>query len=749
LGSKKTRILLFLIIYGILINSYANEYAIFESNQKKGLKNHRGKVLIPPDFEFLGWGDGSTEVINGIIGYKQDDLWGIINVNNTRITSAKFTHLIPYVKDFIIASIPDSYKLNDLYGLINHSGKVSIDFKYNSLNKFGNNLVVSKKNHNQILFGVINHKDELVIPFEYISCDLITSHILALKDRKQMLYLVNPYGEPLIDRRIDEVEIYADKFLMISVNGNRGLIDLSGESITPIRFGQFNTSNNGNINALPVKKWDILTLGGELVRSLNYDYVNPIDTGFYKTNRSNFSFIINKNAKEIFRIKNSRIRFLNDSLALYKTKNRYGVINYNGDTIIQPIYDSIEISQNRFFLFTKRSNQTGWKIADLFGILLSTQHYDAIYRLDDFDLAYKKNGFWGIVDKYGNEKIFAKYDSIYTKMNDLYLVDFYGEKGVIDDRDTWRVYPQKGDVYLLNNGNYLISSYFQSRVISRWGRDLFTSENYLWPVSNGFIEEDFESNFGLMDGNYRQILAVEHAFVAPIVRDSIFLFNNNKGWGIADISSKIYFKDDQRFERIIGYNENFIGVKIDGFYGFIDLNGKLRIANRYEDISLFNDGIANIKILDKWGCINKMENIVVQPYFDYIGLFENGLAIAQKNDKYGILNDVGKSVIQFEYDSLFRIQNGNFICVLNGKYGLINNLGEIMFYPKYDSISDLDNGYVIAERNNKFGVFTSSGVFIIPVIYDQIVFDPYNQVFLVSRHPQWKTIINLQNSELY
>jgi len=598
LGSKKTSILLFFIFYGILTISYATEYSIFEENHKQGLKNHRGKVLIPPDYDYLGWGDGSSKVINGIIGYKQGDQWGIINVNNTRITSTKYTHLIPYVRDLIIASRPDSYKLNDLYGIINHSGKVVIDFKYNSLNRFGDNLVVSKKNHNQILFGLINHKDELLVPFNYISSRLITPDILVLKDQKQLLRLVNPAGERILNINIDEVEIFADKFLLISLNGDRGLIDFSGNTITPVRYQQFNINDNGIINGLPVKKWDILTILGDLVRSLYYNHVSPIDTGYYKTNRLNFSFIIDENAEEVFRIKNSGIKFLNDSLAIFNAKNRYGVINYNGDTIVQPLYDSIEISQNRFFLYTKKTNQNGWKIADLYGILLSSQEFDAIYRLDDLDLAYKKNGFWGIVDKYGNEKVFAKYDSIYTKMNDLYLVDFYGEKGVIDDTEKWRVYPQKGDVYLLNNGNYLISSYFQSRVISRWGKDLYISENYLWPFNGGFIEEDFESKFGLRDSKYHQILPVEHAFVAPIVKDSIFLFNNAKGWGIVDISGKIHFKDDNRFEQIVGYNEGFMGVKIDGYYGFIDLNGKLRIANRYEGIGLFNDGIANVRILN-------------------------------------------------------------------------------------------------------------------------------------------------------
>lgn len=72
-----------------------------------------------------------------------------------------------------------------------------------------------------------------------------------------------------------------------------------------------------------------------------------------------------------------------------------------------------------------------------------------------------------------------------------------------------------------------------------------------------------------------------------------------------------------------------------------------------------------------------------------------------------------------------------------------------MFYPKYGSILDLNNGFVIAERKNKFGVFSSSGVFIIPVIYDRIVYDPFQKVYLVAHDPEWETIMDLNASELY
>ena len=459
-GSKRTFILLYFILYGIWNFGYANDYSVFEKNHKKGLKDQRGKELIPAEHDDLGWSDGSTQVVNGIIGYRKGDVWGIINVNNTKVTNATYNDLFSFTNNILIASRLDSYKLNSLFGLINNSGKTIIDFKYNSLKRFGENLIASKKLENNIYYGLINTKDEPIVPFKYKATRLMTPDILALRDQFNLFRLINSSGGSILDIVVDEVKVFADKFLMITRDGKTGLTDLKGKTIAPINYQQIYINENGLINALPIRTWDRLSENGTPINSLSYDQITPIDTGLYKTRRSNYAFIINDKGEEIFRIKNSGIQFLNDSLALFYYRNRYGVIHYNGDTIVRPIYDSIKISGNRFFLYTKKSNQSGWVLADLYGITLSTKEFEAIYHLDNINLAFKKNGFWGIIDCYGNEKIFAKYDSIYTKINDLYLVDFYGEKGVIDADGEWRVYPQKGEVYMLKNGNYMISSYY-------------------------------------------------------------------------------------------------------------------------------------------------------------------------------------------------------------------------------------------------------------------------------------------------
>ena len=209
---KKTRILLLFIFLGIFSISYANDYSVFERGQKKGLKNQRGKELIPPLYEEIGWSDGSTNVIDNVIGYKKDGQWGLITVDNTNITSSDFIDLIPSDKNHIIASVYDSYKLNQLFGTVNYSGKTIIDFKYTSLKKFGENFVVGKKRNNNIFYGIINKKDEIIVPLEYIAVNFIISDIIGLEDQFQSLNLENPTGRSILDFKIEKVEKLGDKF---------------------------------------------------------------------------------------------------------------------------------------------------------------------------------------------------------------------------------------------------------------------------------------------------------------------------------------------------------------------------------------------------------------------------------------------------------------------------------------------------------------------------------------------------------
>jgi hypothetical protein len=83
--------------------SAAKGYDVFEENGKYGLKNEQGKVVIPPNYEALGWSNQTFSVLNSVTGFKVNGLWGLISLDNHAITKALYEEIIPSEGSFIIA----------------------------------------------------------------------------------------------------------------------------------------------------------------------------------------------------------------------------------------------------------------------------------------------------------------------------------------------------------------------------------------------------------------------------------------------------------------------------------------------------------------------------------------------------------------------------------------------------------------------------------------------------------------------
>ncbi len=729
------------ILLGIsFFEVHASDYAIIEDGNRKGLANDKGKVIIPPIYDDLGWSEGGTSVVEDVIGYKMGELWGLISTRNIKITSPDFIRLIPYDHHSLIASKADSYKLNEIYGLVTLSGKTIIDFKYSHLRNGIESLIASVKNNGTFYFGIIDSRGNNLVPFSYKNIEVVSRDIYAMEDFNGKILLANTVGNAILQLPIDNIKPLNQNLLIYEQEGKKGVIKNDGQLISVSNYQNFKMIDDQSLHALPQIQWQMFDYQNGQKQAYDYDVIEPLDKSLYKTKRSNYSFIIRENGEILFKIKDSDIQVLNDSLASVTVEGKKGVINYSGNLLIPAHYDSIRLSGVNLFLYLKKGISKSWKIADLSGTFLSEENYDKILPIDQDYRAVMKNGYWGIVHKNGKELIPPIYDTIYDVTNHLFLVGFHGEKGVVDTLGDWKSFPRKGDLFILEDGRYLVSSFYGSSVISLDGSEFHYSENYLRPIFNSFIEEDYKHKMGILNGSFRKILPVAFDTILAIVEDSIFLFKNERGWGCVDASGNILFKDDSRFQDILGCNEDFIGVKIDGEYGFVDLFGRLRIANRYQGISLYSDGLANINILGKWGCIDKKESIVVQPYYDEILPFKDGLAIARKNGKAGIIDQKGNIKINFDYDEIKRMHNGGFICTLDDKSGLIDPSGILKFYPKFDFLQDLQNNYVLVKRKEKYGLMSSDGVIKIPIIHDHMIYDPVNQVILAANDPEWQII---------
>src|ERR687898_524761 len=86
------------------LTTVAEPYVRFEENGKFGLKNESGQIIIPAIYDALGWSNGSFSVTGKVTGYKLGATWGIVNVNNERVTKADYLSLTPADGSLIVAT---------------------------------------------------------------------------------------------------------------------------------------------------------------------------------------------------------------------------------------------------------------------------------------------------------------------------------------------------------------------------------------------------------------------------------------------------------------------------------------------------------------------------------------------------------------------------------------------------------------------------------------------------------------------
>ncbi|MFC2126539.1 WG repeat-containing protein [Bacteroidota bacterium] len=343
------------------------EYSVIEKDNLKGLINSKGKVLIPPEYEDMGWTTGTHLVVDGIIGYKSDDKWGLISIGNDKITRARYNSIDFLEEDLIIASQPGMTGLTNYYGLINIKGKVIIPFKYISLSGAGNYIIAVTKNENDLLYGLIDKKDNILIPFEYRKIDQIGVDIFSLKDGKERIWLSNKEGDLLIPEFFDEIFQTDENLAIVKRDGKYGLLNTRGDLLLDPVYKKIAVEPDNKVNVLPFTYWNIIDTLNHDIQQFWFDEIEAVNQNIYKASINGTDVFYDKNGSMIGLPGDINIVTYQDDLAIFKEKNKYGILDFNGNIIADPRYDEIEVKESFIFL---RAN-SNWDI-------LGTKHLNLV-----------------------------------------------------------------------------------------------------------------------------------------------------------------------------------------------------------------------------------------------------------------------------------------------------------------------------------------------------------------------------------
>jgi hypothetical protein len=700
------RILVALLL--ISFSSAASPYFVFKENGKSGLKNQEGKVVIPAQYDAIGWSDGSFSLLNNVTGYRNGHGWGLINLSNQRITRADYTELQPAESNLIIAAKLLKTSPRNVLGCISLSGKQIIPFIYDGISISSFRAIVFTRIGNQYKYGLIDLENKTLIPQQYQDIKPIGSLRYAVKNFDGKIAVFGENGQAVTGFVIDSLSAFRNNLAIFYQRKFKGVIDRNGSFKIEAKFRDIEIVSDTDIRVKEPDEWSFLSSDNKLIRKVLADSVVPLAPNLFKVSIARQAQMVDGNFSPVGNSILTDIGVFKSGKALYQLGNFYGVILQDGKVLIPAMYNQVLVEKEFILASQKNASSKSWILFDSLGNRKINRAYESVRPVSSKFFVVQHHGFYGVINSSGREVVACAYDSILDSRGQNLLVKFKGLYGVINVSEEWRVAPRSNRITLMDDEKFLEHSPTSIYLKERTGNVIYFSSNKLQPHGDYLLE-------------YLPSGAIWKISLDGLIVDRQVM--------PAEATEAVYEE-----------SEGYRAIKRNGKFGFIDSRGRLRIANRYEDIQPFREGLAAVKILGKWGFINVQDNIAIQPVYDEVKPFHNGFAHVKQKGLFGLIDRRGKLVLPVRYQSIKVLDTKNLLIRFNGANGLADATGRILVQPKYDFLLDTGNGFVVVARENKYGVIGHTGVSTIPVMYDYITFDKYSQSYLALKKSKWESL---------
>lgn len=344
------------------------------------------------------------------------------------------------------------------------------------------------------------------------------------------------------------------------------------------------------------------------------------------------------------------------------TNGKWGVIDSNGNTIINPEYDEyIVIPDNTKPLF------------------ICTLNVD-----------YSKNTYSTKVINEKNEELFTDYDLIeaienYDESNNLWYVSNIlkvckdGKYGIID-----------------TNGSKLVDCEYDSITA-------------LKGVDNSLLTEK-DGKYGIIDNVGSIIIDNQYEKIEPISDkyEEGYIVENNDKYGVINFTKTVAVEvkyDD--IKNSYGNGKYYI-VKTNNEWKVIDTDGNIYLDGNYDDIISINGENAIVKNNNKYGVVRVSDGKnIIDTSYDSISYASNNNYIVENNDKYGVINTEGNKVVDFNYSNIIYRSTANIYEASNKDYtsDLLDSNFEVKLSKVVISELNEEKGYIRVRENNEYNYY--------------------------------------------
>lgn len=455
------------------------------------------------------------------------------------------------------------------------------------------------------------------IEFDHIS---ILGETVRISSANNELKLLSKEYKPFVDLKALTVYNYDQPWIVVQGQQGKGAFHEYGEEIFAPEFDHIEVfytrllARKGNqfwVYDHSTRKTTSIGTFQEAKLALNGQVIAKNPEGYFLP--------LSDNPQKQF----VELHEVNANFLISKESSGFGLINRQGNYILEPIIDHMVYLEGDYFY------------------ALDGNQYMLVRCLEErADIKYTSYHKITLEDGILLEYIHGKLRRVMD--NDGILLDQVGMEKVTD------VGEKHYNVLLRDNKTGLLGP-------KGWEVSPLIEVDLILPGSEGLFPAQKSGKFGFIDNSGNWIIENKYDEVGSF-REGIAAFKSGEKWGF--INNQGTEITEAAYEQISFFHKGKAIVKQGGRYLLIGKDGNPILEKTYDRISLAADNYYISENEDKFGLISPEGKEIVEPKFQELRREDLNKILVRLGDKYGILDENGDYVLPVYYKSIV-FDNGN------------------------------------------------------------------------------------------
>jgi hypothetical protein len=344
---------------------------------------------------------------------KRDGLWGFCDINGKVVVQAKYESVEKYAEGL------SAVKIGDKFGYLNKLGNLAIPPSFDDGLSFSEGHALVEVDE---LLGMIDRNGDFVIPAKYEDLGILSSGLVYFQEGDLYGYF-DAKGNVRLQPQFSEAFDFEGNYAVVSKNDYYGVIDNFGTTFLPFKFDDLYQYDSLHFVASSEDYYGVISLNRDTLIPFEYDYIGkPINGRTIVELDGEFNYVLK-----------------DSSLMLDEWAETF------------PEYRQLAVFVNGY---AKIKFEDGFNLIDTNGNKLFKRDQENLGQFGDL-IALKKKGLWGYVDAKGVSKIPHDYSYAYSFHNGHAVVQQDPFFGLINSKGEFVVPPLLEDLKMLNDTMFI------------------------------------------------------------------------------------------------------------------------------------------------------------------------------------------------------------------------------------------------------------------------------------------------------